>query len=94
MSCQRGDGENQKRNDVISYVISSPPVASPSTDSLASSWCLSLAMTALHTVVVCMVCCRYVYLFEKITGQPFQVPDVAEPVNDRMIRNLKQAGLL
>lgn len=51
-------------------------------------------MTALHTVVVCMVCCRYVYLFEKITGQPFQVPDVAEPVNDRMIRNLKQAGLL
>jgi hypothetical protein len=31
---------------------------------------------------------RYVYLYEKITGEPFQPPSLEEPVGRRMERNL------
>lgn len=43
--------------------------------------------------LVCELSKRYVYLYEKITGEPFQVPLLEEPVNERMKRNLKNAGL-
>ena len=33
---------------------------------------------------------RYVYLYERITGLPFDVPS-AEPINDRMRRNIQAA---
>lgn len=36
---------------------------------------------------------RYVYLYEKITGEEFKVPSIDEPVNERMKRNLRAAGL-
>jgi phosphoribosylaminoimidazole-succinocarboxamide synthase len=32
---------------------------------------------------------RYVYLYEKITGQQFQPPDSATPVDDRIAANMK-----
>lgn len=31
---------------------------------------------------------RYIYLYEKITGEDFQTPDLSESVNDRINRNL------
>lgn len=31
------------------------------------------------------------YLYEKITGEPFQVPDLSTPINDRIERNVKAA---
>ena len=34
---------------------------------------------------------RYVYLYEKITGQPFQVPDLATPINTRIEKNVRAA---
>lgn len=33
---------------------------------------------------------RYVYLFEKITGEEFQVPDLSTPINDRIDRNVRK----
>ncbi len=36
---------------------------------------------------------RYVYLYERITGQQFQVPDLAVDTHERIMANLKQAGL-
>ena len=43
--------------------------------------------------LVCELSKRYVYLYEKITGEQFQVPSLEEPVNERMRRNLQKAGL-
>ncbi|EFJ40064.1 hypothetical protein VOLCADRAFT_84670 [Volvox carteri f. nagariensis] len=43
--------------------------------------------------LVCELSKRYVYLYERITGQPFQVPDLATPVNERIVANLRKAGL-
>eukprot|EP00798_Chlamydomonas_sp_ICE-L_P008191 gene8191-1452_t len=34
---------------------------------------------------------RYIYLYEKITGELFQVPSVDDPIAERMERNLKEA---
>uniref|UniRef100_A0A7S0S1R7 Phosphoribosylaminoimidazole-succinocarboxamide synthase, chloroplastic n=1 Tax=Chlamydomonas leiostraca TaxID=1034604 RepID=A0A7S0S1R7_9CHLO len=34
---------------------------------------------------------RYVYLYEKITGEQFQVPDLSTPVNDRIDKNVRKA---
>src|SRR5688572_14238192 len=34
---------------------------------------------------------RYIFLFEKITGQPFVFPDASEPVGERIRRNLARA---
>lgn len=34
---------------------------------------------------------RYILLYEKITGQPFQPPPLAEPVAERMSRNVAMA---
>ncbi len=36
---------------------------------------------------------RYVYLYERITGQAFQVPDLNVTTHDRIMANLKAAGL-
>ncbi|KAG2497697.1 hypothetical protein HYH03_004434 [Edaphochlamys debaryana] len=43
--------------------------------------------------LVCELSKRYVYLYEKITGQAFQVPDLSVPINERIKANLKKAGL-
>ena len=32
---------------------------------------------------------RYIYLYEKITGEEFQLPDIDEPVMDRIRRNVQ-----
>ncbi|GFR40411.1 hypothetical protein Agub_g985 [Astrephomene gubernaculifera] len=36
---------------------------------------------------------RYVYLYERITGQQFAVPDLEQPVGERMLANLRAAGI-
>jgi phosphoribosylaminoimidazole-succinocarboxamide synthase len=36
---------------------------------------------------------RYVFLYETITGETFQLPDVSVPVHDRIVKNLRNAGL-
>lgn len=36
---------------------------------------------------------RYVYLYERITGQQFQVPDLSVDTHDRILRSLSEAGL-
>jgi phosphoribosylaminoimidazole-succinocarboxamide synthase len=38
--------------------------------------------------LVCELSRRYVYLYEKITGQHFQPPSLQEPVRQRMERNM------
>ncbi|KXZ44631.1 hypothetical protein GPECTOR_64g125 [Gonium pectorale] len=43
--------------------------------------------------LVCELSKRYVYLYERITGQPFAVPDLATPINDRIVANLRKEGL-
>ncbi|PNW85984.1 hypothetical protein CHLRE_03g202113v5 [Chlamydomonas reinhardtii] len=43
--------------------------------------------------LVCELSKRYVYLYEKITGQPFAVPDLDTPINDRILANLQKAGI-
>ena len=32
---------------------------------------------------------RYIYLYEKITGEPFQFPEIESSIDDRIIENLK-----
>jgi phosphoribosylaminoimidazole-succinocarboxamide synthase len=34
-----------------------------------------------------------VYLYERITGQPFQVPDLSSTTHERILKNLQAAGL-
>ncbi|KAL6760364.1 hypothetical protein V8C86DRAFT_2554027 [Haematococcus lacustris] len=41
--------------------------------------------------LVCELSKRYVFLYEKITGQSFQVPDLSVPINARMEQNVKAA---
>lgn len=43
--------------------------------------------------LVCELSKRYVHLYERITGQLFQAPDVHTPINDRITANLRTAGL-
>lgn len=43
--------------------------------------------------LVCELSKRYVFLYEKITGEKFVIPDLSDPVNDRIKRNLKKANL-
>ncbi len=43
--------------------------------------------------LVCELSKRYVYLYERITGEPFAVPDLAVPINTRIEDNLRKAGL-
>lgn len=33
---------------------------------------------------------RYIYLYERITGEQFQIPDLTEAVNDRINRNMSK----
>ncbi len=40
--------------------------------------------------LVC-IACRYVYLYEKITGEAFQVPDLSTPVNQRIDAAVREA---
>ncbi|KAG1671793.1 hypothetical protein FOA52_000170 [Chlamydomonas sp. UWO 241] len=43
--------------------------------------------------LVCELSKRYVYLYEKITGQQFVIPPLSEPVNERIKKNLKAGGV-
>ncbi len=45
-----------------------------------------------HMMCVCVcVLCRYVYLYEKITGEQFQVPDITTPINARIDKAVRAA---
>jgi phosphoribosylaminoimidazole-succinocarboxamide synthase len=36
---------------------------------------------------------RYIYLYESITGLKFEAPNLGMPIHDRIVQNLKLAGI-